>query len=546
MSRRDQKNSTDRAAIITGIDRRRTNMKKRWLGFTGIGILLVTFFFSAVPARAENVDEEIRALKEHLARLEAQQFELKREATAATDLLPTFSYRPGAGMMIEAADKSWSFRASMIVNYRLEFESGLSEAGRETGGVFGRRFRPYFFYCVNNCFYEIEAALDLDGFGTGNAKNSTNTATSSILERGAVYVHFENLNPWLPTYYFGMDTSAEISQYDRGSSQTSAQAEHDLLRRNNGFNTGRAGNGMGWSWRDLPLSGIGIPGRIPLANIFVGTIGEGDDGLQSFREQRSVSAYLNIEPFTQLKNKWIQGLGFEMGAWICPNDPNHTPQNPQSIACNRLRIQDNGDGGRQTLFDSQSTGSGLTHYLIPGFSWAVGPYRLRAIGGFNRDDGQNSHIKGTDFLIANELFLWSPKGGFLSGNSNTAGSILFGTHFERTDVSCPNPASCNNGVIANGSTVPQFKRDAIILREWDLWYFLAPRMSVGATWWWYDVSNLRQAIAGATNAATMANIQAATNVARNLGCVSAHQRVIQRPGEGCQWTDFHITWRYQF
>jgi hypothetical protein len=71
-------------------------------------------------------------------------------------------------------------------------------------------------------------------------------------------------------------------------------------------------------------------------------------------------------------------------------------------------------------------------------------------------------------------------------------------------------------------------------------------MSIGAVWWWYDVSNLRQAIAGANNAATMANIQANTNVARNLGCVSSHQRVIQRPGEGCEWLDFNVYWRYQF
>jgi hypothetical protein len=303
---------------------------------------------------------------------------------------------------------------------------------------------------------------------------------------------------------------------------------------------------MGLIWQDLPLDAIGIPGRLPLLNVVYGTIGEGDDGLQSFREQRSVSAYVNIEPFSQLKNIWIRGLGFEMGAWFCPNDPNHTPQNPQSIACGSLRIQDNGDGGRQTLFNSTQTGSGLTHYLIPGFAWAVGPYKFRAIGGFNRMDGQNAHIKGTDFLLAHDLFIWSPKDGFLSGDTNTTGSILLGTHFERTDVSCPTPASCNNGVVANGSTVPQFKRDQIILREFDMWYFLAPRMSVGAVWSWYDVPNVRQAIAGPSNAATMANIQAATNVARNLGCVSPHQRAIQRPGAGCSWTDMNITWRYQF
>jgi len=71
-------------------------------------------------------------------------------------------------------------------------------------------------------------------------------------------------------------------------------------------------------------------------------------------------------------------------------------------------------------------------------------------------------------------------------------------------------------------------------------------MSIGAALSWYDASNVRQAVAGASNAATMANIQSATNVARNLGCVSSHQRTLQRVGAGCSWSDFNIAWRYQF
>src|ERR1700758_3615134 len=227
-------------------------MKNRLVGTTALGFMLTALLLAAVPARAQDTDQRIQALENELQRLKseqaqvkAEQLEMRKQATEAAAALPNFSYRPGGGMLIEAADKSWSFRVSVEAHFRLEFESGKVAAGRETGGIMGRRFRPWFYYCVNDCFYEIEAALDLDGFGTGNAKNSTNTATSSILERGDVLVHFEKLNPWLPTFFFGMDTSAEISQYDRGSSQTSPQAEHNLLRRNNGFNTGRAGNGTG-------------------------------------------------------------------------------------------------------------------------------------------------------------------------------------------------------------------------------------------------------------------------------------------------------------
>jgi hypothetical protein len=168
-------------------------MNNRFLGFTAMRFMLTIFLLAAVPAQADDVDEKIKALKDEVVRLEnvqaemkAEQLEIKREATAVAAQIPNFSYRPGNGVMIEAADKSWALRASIEANFRMEFESGLSEAGRETGSVFGRRFRPWFIYCVNNCLYEIRAGLDLDGFGTGNGKNATNTATGSILQRGDV------------------------------------------------------------------------------------------------------------------------------------------------------------------------------------------------------------------------------------------------------------------------------------------------------------------------------------------------------------------------
>jgi hypothetical protein len=517
-------------------------MRTQFKHFAATKLMLMVLFSIVGMARAEDVDEEIRALKNEVTRLEKQQaqlkadqLELKRDATEAAAEMPNFTYRPGNGLTIESADKTWAFRTSLEANFRLEFESGLSEAGRETGTIFARRFRPWFYYCVNNCLYEMRAALDLDGWGTGNGKNATNTAPGSILQRGDVWVHLERLNAWLPSLYFGMDSEASISAYRRGSSWTAAQSEYDLLSRNNGFNTGRAGNSMGLNWQDLPLEGIGIPGRIPSINIVAGNIGEGDDGLQSFREQRSVSVYFNIEPFSQTKNSWIRGLGFEMGAWFCPNTPNHTTQNPQDIACGTLRIRDNGDGGRQNLFNSTQTGTGMTHFLMPGISWTTGPYRLRAVGGFQRMDGNNDPIKGSEFLIGHELFIWSPK-GFLTGNANTPGAILLGTHFERTDAFCPSAASCNNGSILGQ---PQFHRDRILLREWNIWYFLANRMSIGATVGWWDASNLRQAT-------SLSGIQASTNIARNLGCVSSHQHTLKRVGAGCSWTDGNIAWRYQF
>src|ERR671925_1603415 len=166
-------------------------MKNRFLAIAALGFMLSVLFYTGGAARADDVDQRIQALEDELARLKSEQaqvkseqIEMRKEATAAAAALPSFSYRPGSGMLIEAADKSWSFRATLEAHFRLLFEQGLTEAGRETGGIMGRRFRPFFYYCVNDCLYEIATRLDLDGFGTGNAKNSTNTAGSSILQRG--------------------------------------------------------------------------------------------------------------------------------------------------------------------------------------------------------------------------------------------------------------------------------------------------------------------------------------------------------------------------
>src|SRR6266498_3270413 len=296
------------------------------------------------------------------------------------------------------------------------------QVGRSNGEIMARRFRPSMYYCINNCLWELEIILDLDGFGTGNGKNSTNTATSSILHRGALNIHLENLQPWLPTAQLGMDVSTSIGTSRQGSSAVGTQAEYDLLSRNNGFDDGRAGTGIVLNWDNKPLDSIGIPGRINRLQLAMASVGEGDDGLQSFTDRKDFVAYLGIEPFSEIKNKWISGLKFEMGSWFC-NVDNRALAN----ACGRLHIQDLGNGGRQALFDSGAgIGDGLATFLVPGITWEAGPYTLHAAGGFQRYEdrgGTDGRKKGNVFLIGHDIFLWSPK-GFLTGSAGTPGSIL--------------------------------------------------------------------------------------------------------------------------
>ena len=513
-------------------------MKKRFVKLA----LLSAVLFAAAPAFAQSVDDKIKTLEQELSQLKEQQVELKKEATAAAAALPTFEYRPGNGLNVEAADKAWGLRFTIETHFRYEFESGRTQQGRSNVELMGRRFRPGILYCINNCLWEIEATLDLDGFGTGNGKNSLNTATSSILQRGAVNFHAENLHPFLPTVQFGMEVQNAFgtSLSRQGSGSVGAQAEYDLISRNNGFNTGRAGQGVVLNWQDRELSGIGIPGRIGLFQLSMASIGEADDGLSSFRQGgKNFNAYLSLQPLSQLKNKWLSGLTFEVGNWFCNVDGR--PQAQVDNGCDVFSIQDHGDGGRQTLISSGTMGKGWVFSRGAGIVYNVGPNTLRLAytkeSGAD-DGGTRAHKQSKGWLIGDDLYVWSPK-GFLTGSSTTAGSVLLGTHFERAniDVGCSNRAGGGNILCSQtgiGGTITQFHRNTVLLREWDMWYVIAPRMNVGINVLWYNATNLGNGVGQA---------------GYNLGLcdkVNGGATTDCRAGKGGDWVDVMLNWRYTF
>jgi hypothetical protein len=81
--------------------------------------------------------------------------------------------------------------------------------------------------------------------------------------------------------------------------------------------------------------------------------------------------------------------------------------------------------------------------------------------------------------------------------------------------------------------MPQFHRNRILLREWDLWYFIAPRMSVGGSVLWYDASNLDNRLGqSGYNLGLCGNTGAATTNCRS--------------GKGGEWVDVFLNWRYIF
>ena len=154
----------------------------------------------------------------------------------------------------------------------------------------------------------------------------------------------------------------------------------------------------------------------------------------------------------------------------------------------------------------------------------MGPTRIRSIFTTINYDDLNPKPKAYNWLVALDQYVWSPK-GWLTGSPNIVGSILVGTHFERNQLWCDPGTQRNAACLAAPEMGGQFHRNTVLLREWDLWYFIAPQMSVGAHWMWYDASNL------------------------TTGPGSDQQALFgksPRQGAGGDWVNVILNWRYTF
>src|SRR4030095_11557895 len=129
--------STDVTDDLVLGERKERIMKKHGRLLTAFGLLLAGVFVLAAPAFDQSVHDRIKSLEQELLQLKEQQIEMKKEATAAAQAMPSFSYRPGNGLNIEAADKSWGVRFTIETHFRYEFESGRDQIGRTNGEIMG-------------------------------------------------------------------------------------------------------------------------------------------------------------------------------------------------------------------------------------------------------------------------------------------------------------------------------------------------------------------------------------------------------------------------
>ena len=348
------------------------------------------------------------------------------------------------------------------------------------------------------------------------------------VQRTEFVTHFEQMNPMAPTFWIG-NPGGQTHRYVSRSSTASAMVEtaSDLLGDSSAHNLSH--RAIGFGWLNAPLGS----GDFLLAFEYAGNpfssagnnavLGGGASSVPSGSIENSDNndahtffMKAGMRPFTRTKNKWLQKTKFGIG-WSV-----NSPSLSWASTTRRLRLRSSDRVGRVDLMDIRNIGSGIHNKFEYGFEWGVGPYLVRTVNGLSSFEdkarlGAGSHkgVHGQFWSISHELFLWSPK-GFLTGSAQTAGSLLMGFNFARADASCGVP-NC-----ANGS---QFSRNYITQREWDLWYWIRPGISVGTWYNWWRAANVLQADQ------------------EGIGCKKGGQSV---RGESCDWHTVNLGLRLDF
>ncbi len=491
-------------------------MNKRALGVMGC-LLGAVLLFALTPARAGGVDEKIQALENELAQLKAEQeqvkteqIELKKQATEAAAALPSFSNRPGRGLTVTAADKSWAFNVSSQFHLRMyNHLDGNDSDGATAGKLFGRRITFMTSYCWSNCFYNFDLQFDMD---------QNNIPLE--LQRAQLEFDFSQWNPYLPALRVGLDAAAKKGH--AVSSSSSARWERNSINDGDASTATGSHQGIGLVWDGVP---VGVSTLDLETHLVTGRLNAGDSGTTN-SDMMSFIGYIGGKPFAKVKNKWLSGLELRFEAELEPVDDRAgvaaLTGGAGSTTYRRLRLQTDERLGRFTLIDTgnNAIGGGLHSFLQPAILYKVGPYALNVVLPMSHWEGKNDRFRGVHangFVLANELYLWSPKGP-LTGSATTRGSVLFGWAFSRYNMDCGTGVDCAPG---SGS----FSRMRLLQREMDLWYTVRAGLRVGMQWNWWDSSNTPLSVQNA--------VGCSNNNASNVG-------------KSCEWHSLNATVAYNW
>ena len=452
-------------------------------------VLTGVLALAASPVQASSVDQRIDTLEQELVRLKKEQTNTREQAIAAQKKMPLFIYRPGNGLTIAAADDKWEIqfgnRLQVYWTFWTNGGDGSSIPKRNTvNGVLQiRRFRPYINMRVADGFYDLRFKWNTNSRGGGEAFDAE------------MYIHFEQMSPWLPYFGFGASPSAILNPQDNNcSSKRCGRSEQSLGTNGVGLTTGSNERTIGFVWRKIPRFG---PTRVTFLNVWMGQdrLGTGDQfdslsGAPINRDGRALTLGIGVKPFDKMGGsfgKVAKGLELSFGT-VIQQSWKTTGAGAYNFRTNQTRAQ------RISMIRTDSMGMTDTFYYYTvgvGYKWKWVQLRLAgdfsqsslctdpdAAGstGCNNNSGRQPIYRSAGYRLMGEFWLWSPKKGLLAGNPREGG-LMVSPMFQRQDVTqsgglgdtlrdcagCKSAHAINTGIA--------------------LWYYLPGRfMNVGVVW----------------------------------------------------------------
>ena len=213
------------------------NIAKRALGLTSALFFVGAMALVASPVQAADVDTRITALERELAQLkQSQEVANEERALAAEAKMPSFSYAAGKGLTIAAADNNWSInfgqRLQIYTSYWLSDDNPAK--GYNHGSIRVRRFRPSINVTSQQGFYEVKWTFN------GN---------TGVAFDGDIYLHFEKMNPFLPTLGYGYNPS-----FSGNKVQSYGRTEDSPMINALGMGGSQDGSVV-LAWKKLPMMG---------------------------------------------------------------------------------------------------------------------------------------------------------------------------------------------------------------------------------------------------------------------------------------------------
>ena len=404
---------------------------KKALGFASALVLMAVMVLAASPVQASDVDTRIQALERELAQLKQNQ----ESALAAEMKGPSFKYAAGKGLTIAAADNNWSITFGQRLQiYTSMYLSNDDPAGGYQNGVIRiRRFRPNINVSSQQGFYEVKwtfnccSSVKTDGSGKTNSQ-------SNIAFDGDVYLHFEKMNPWLPTVGYGYNPS-----FNGNKNQGYGRTEDSPLVNSLGIGGAQDGSVV-LNWGKLPAMGIGKINHLSLAmgldnqNEYLRTPEHRTDG-------RTMAFGLGIQPLAKAK---------EMGGF-------NVSSLKYAFAYESMSDLKAGVGSvygpttQERINIMKGPGSVLGNHTYMFHSLAWSPLKWLGFAAHvanyeaDADSGPADDQEASEVRLAALVWLWGPKSGMMGG-SKKEGGIYVSPMYSSSEIESSGQEGTNSGV----------------------------------------------------------------------------------------------------